>query len=173
MLGHLPAHREQLCKIFPDLFHRLLNETEYVMGIKQSVGGIQALYADVMEVGNQGRVYAATDDMIYSCFDLGAKGAISAILSVFPKESVEIPALSVQVVDSVGAGDAMMAALIDSLARISVLGDERAGLTEISPQMLTSVGQFAVTAAAITVSRAGANPPTRDEVNDLLAKTPF
>lgn len=76
--------------IYPDLFHRLLLETEYVMGIKQSVGGIQALYADVMEVGEEGRVYAATDDMIYSCFDLGAKGAISAILSVFPKESVEM-----------------------------------------------------------------------------------
>lgn len=76
--------------IYPDLFHRLLKETEYVMGIKQSVGGIQALYADLMEVGDQGRVYAATDDMIYSCFDLGAKGAISAILSVFPKESVEM-----------------------------------------------------------------------------------
>ncbi|MCI8304333.1 MAG: dihydrodipicolinate synthase family protein [Lawsonibacter sp.] len=76
--------------IYPDLFHRLLNETEYVMGIKQSVGGIQSLYADLMEVGDQGRVYAATDDMIYSCFDLGAKGAISAILSVFPQESVEM-----------------------------------------------------------------------------------
>ena len=76
--------------IYPNLFHRLLKETEYIMGIKQSVGGIQALYADLMEVGEKGRVYAATDDMIYSCFDLGAKGAISAILSVFPKESVEM-----------------------------------------------------------------------------------
>ena len=76
--------------IYPDLFHRLLNETEYVMGIKQSVGGIQALYADINEVGSQGRTYAATDEMIYSCFDLGASGAISAILSVFPKESVEM-----------------------------------------------------------------------------------
>lgn len=76
--------------IYSNLFHRLLKETEYIMGIKQSVGGIQALYADLMEVGEKGRVYAATDDMIYSCFDLGAKGAISAILSVFPKESVEM-----------------------------------------------------------------------------------
>lgn len=76
--------------IYPDLFHRLLNETEYVIGVKQSVGGIQALYADLMEVGDKGRVYAATDDMIFSCFELGAKGAISAILSVFPKESVEM-----------------------------------------------------------------------------------
>lgn len=76
--------------IYPDLFHRLLNETDYVLGIKQSVGGIQALYADLMEVGDSGRVYAATDDMIYSCFDLGASGAISAILSVFPQECVEM-----------------------------------------------------------------------------------
>lgn len=76
--------------IYPDLFHRLLEETDYVMGIKQSVGGLPALYADVMEVGDKGYVYAATDDMLYSCFDLGAKGAISAILSVFPKESVEM-----------------------------------------------------------------------------------
>lgn len=76
--------------IMPELFHRLLNETEHVMGIKQSVGGIQALYADIMEVGDKGRVYAATDEMIYSCFDLGASGAISAILSVFPEESVEM-----------------------------------------------------------------------------------
>lgn len=76
--------------IYPDLFHRLLDTTDHVMGIKQSVGGIQALYADIMEVGDKGRVYAATDDMIYSCFDLGASGAISAILSVFPKESVEM-----------------------------------------------------------------------------------
>ncbi|VEI12990.1 carbohydrate kinase family protein [Trueperella bialowiezensis] len=86
-----------------------------------------------------------------------------------PTESVALPALQVKVVDSVGAGDAMMSALIDSLARISVLGDERAGLASISPSLLTSVGKFAVTAAAITVSRSGANPPTRDEVNELLA----
>lgn len=76
--------------ISPALFNRLLEETEYVMGIKQSVGGIQALYADILKVGDRGRVYAATDDMIYSCFDLGASGAISAILSVFPKETVEM-----------------------------------------------------------------------------------
>ncbi len=76
--------------ISPKLFHRLLDETEYVMGIKQSVGGLPALYADIMETGGKGCVYAATDDMLYSCFDLGAKGAISAILSVFPKESVEM-----------------------------------------------------------------------------------
>ncbi|MDO4548347.1 MAG: dihydrodipicolinate synthase family protein [Clostridia bacterium] len=76
--------------ISPKLFARLVNDTEYVRGIKQSVGGIQALYADIMEVGDRANVYAATDDMIYSCFELGAAGAISAILSVFPDKCVQM-----------------------------------------------------------------------------------
>ena len=69
-----------------DRYKRLLDTTDYVMGIKQSVGGIQALYADIMSAGQKGRVYAATDDMIFSCFELGAAGAISAILSLFPEK---------------------------------------------------------------------------------------
>lgn len=77
-------------KILPELFSRLLDETEYVYGIKQSVDGIQALYAQIMKVGDRGSVFAATDDMIFSCFELGASGAISAILSVFPRECVKM-----------------------------------------------------------------------------------
>lgn len=77
-------------KILPGLFKRLVEETEYVRGIKQSVDGIQALYAQIMTVGKKGKAYAATDDMIFSCFELGAAGAISAILSVFPEECVRM-----------------------------------------------------------------------------------
>ena len=76
--------------IQPRLFHRLLNETEYVRGVKQSVGGVPALYAMKMECGEQGMLYAATDDMLATCFDLGANGAISAVLAVFPKECVQM-----------------------------------------------------------------------------------
>lgn len=76
--------------ILPGLFKRLVEETEYVRGVKQSVGGVQALYAMKMAVGEKGNIYAATDDMLYTCYELGACGAISAILSVFPKECVEM-----------------------------------------------------------------------------------
>ncbi|MEY8522064.1 dihydrodipicolinate synthase family protein [Lachnospiraceae bacterium 38-10] len=76
--------------ISPGLFKRLVEETEYVRGVKQSVGGVQALYAMRMAVGRKGNIYAATDDMLYTCYELGACGAISAILSVFPKECVEM-----------------------------------------------------------------------------------
>lgn len=76
--------------IYPALFKRLLDETDHVMGVKQSVGGVQALYAMKMMCRDKGRIYAATDDMLYTCYDLGAKGAISAILSVFPEQCVEM-----------------------------------------------------------------------------------
>lgn len=76
--------------ILPGLFRRLVDETEYVRGVKQSVGSVPALYAMKMAVGDKGDVYAATDDMLYTCYELGASGAISAILSVFPKECVDM-----------------------------------------------------------------------------------
>lgn len=76
--------------VTPELFKRLVEETEHVRGIKQSVGGVQALYAMKMAVGDKGSIYAATDDMLYTCYELGACGAISAILSVFPNECVEM-----------------------------------------------------------------------------------
>ena len=43
-----------------------------------------------MEVGDQGRLYAATDDMLATCYTLGACGAISAVVAAFPAECVEM-----------------------------------------------------------------------------------
>ncbi|MBR5152480.1 MAG: dihydrodipicolinate synthase family protein [Clostridia bacterium] len=76
--------------ITPKLFHRLLEETEYVFAIKQSVGGVPALYAMKMECGEKGTLFAATDDMLATCFSLGAQGAISAVVSAFPEYSMQI-----------------------------------------------------------------------------------
>ncbi len=76
--------------ISPRLFHRLLRETDNVFAIKQSVGGVPALYAMKMECGEQGTLFAATDDMLATCFSLGAKGAISAVVSAFPEYSMQI-----------------------------------------------------------------------------------
>ncbi len=76
-------------EIKPELFHRLL-DIPNVFGIKQSVGGIQAFYEMKIKCGEKGYVYSATDDMLYSTFDLGADGAIAAILTLFPEYCVKI-----------------------------------------------------------------------------------
>ena len=78
---------------------------------------------------------------------------------------VDVRAPVVQVVDTVGAGDSAMAALLDGLWRHGLLGARaRAALASISTDVLTDVVRHAVRAAATTVSRPGADPPTRAEL---------
>jgi len=62
-----------------------LMKIKNIIGIKQSLGGLMAFYDMVVFNGNEAMIYSATDEMIFSTFELGADGAISAILSLFPK----------------------------------------------------------------------------------------
>lgn len=77
---------------------------------------------------------------------------------------IEVPAVRTEVVDTVGAGDSFMAALLASLGRHDLLsGALREALTDPQQDLRAHLG-FAVRAAAITVSRAGANPPSAAEM---------
>ena len=78
---------------------------------------------------------------------------------------IEIPAPVVDVVDTVGAGDSFMAALIAALVDSELDGGaRRPELHRITLAQLEQMLRFAARAAAITVSRAGANPPSRIEI---------
>ncbi|MEE4119856.1 MAG: carbohydrate kinase [Paracoccaceae bacterium] len=75
---------------------------------------------------------------------------------------LHVPARSAQVVDTVGAGDTFNAGLLAGL-------DEAGALTKgwfASPDedVLEAALKLGVAAAAVAVSRAGANPPTRSEL---------
>ncbi|AGB25524.1 sugar kinase, ribokinase [Mycobacterium sp. JS623] len=75
---------------------------------------------------------------------------------------VRVPALQVNVVDTVGAGDAFMSGLIDALWSLGLLGAERRPhLARIDVDALTGVVQTAALSAALTVARAGADLPDR------------
>jgi len=74
----------------------------------------------------------------------------------------QVPARPVQVVDTVGAGDAFMVGLIDALWEQDRLGAERrAELAGIDLDALTAALDAAGSAAALTVTRAGADLPDR------------
>lgn len=74
-----------------------------------------------------------------------------------------VPATTV--VDTVGAGDSFMAALLAALVERELDGAQRRpALRAISCEQLEEVLRYAARAAAITVSRAGANPPTHAEL---------
>jgi fructokinase len=75
------------------------------------------------------------------------------------------PGRAVEVVDTVGAGDACMAALLAGLHRRDLLGVAgRPALRGMDAGALTELGDEAVLAAAITCTRPGADPPTAAEL---------
>ncbi|MDN5755136.1 MAG: carbohydrate kinase family protein [Arthrobacter sp.] len=72
----------------------------------------------------------------------------------------------VDVADTVGAGDSFMAALLSTLVDRGLVGAaHRESLRGLSVGQLEEILDYAARAAAITVSRAGANPPRRDEIS--------
>lgn len=73
-----------------------------------------------------------------------------------------VQARPVDVVDTVGAGDAFMTGLIDALWSLGLLGaNRRSELHGISVDALTGVLQTATLSSALTVARAGADLPDR------------
>ena len=84
------------------------------------------------------------------------------------------PGRRVAVVDTVGAGDAFMSALLAGLHRRDLLGaDRRAALRAVDAATLEQVADEAVLAAAITCTRHGADPPTPADLQAGLAPEPL
>ena len=71
-------------------------------------------------------------------------------------EVVSVGAVKVKVADTVGAGDTVGAVLVEAIVKD--------GLAILTDSRLESMLKRAAKAAAITVSRVGANPPTSEEL---------
>jgi fructokinase len=75
---------------------------------------------------------------------------------------VHRPGRRVQVVDTIGAGDAFTAGLLGGLARRGLHAPER--LRRCPPGLLAEAVDEAVLVSALTCERVGADPPTRAEL---------
>ncbi|PKP75268.1 MAG: carbohydrate kinase [Alphaproteobacteria bacterium HGW-Alphaproteobacteria-6] len=78
------------------------------------------------------------------------------------RHSAFVPAQKVTVADTVGAGDTFNAGVLAALDRAGVLS--RDGLAALREADLVAALDLGVRAAAVTVSRAGANPPWAHEI---------
>ena len=77
-------------------------------------------------------------------------------------DPIEVAAKRVEVVDTVGAGDTFNAGFLASLHDAGALSKEK--IRNLAPDIIREALALGAAAAAVTVSRAGANPPTRDEL---------
>ena len=92
------------------------------------------------------------------CITEGAEG----VTGYHEGGSVRVEARKVEVADTVGAGDTFNAGLMASLHGAGMLTKD--GLRSLTEDAIRDALELGVRAAAITVSRAGANPPWRKEL---------
>ncbi|CAN5138901.1 carbohydrate kinase [soil metagenome] len=95
------------------------------------------------------------------------RGASGALL-VTANTTIDLPGHAVVVADTIGAGDSFMSATIHTLLRMLGEGTPPESLVDgsaFTAAALTRIGGFAVGCAAVTVSRAGANPPLLADVS--------
>jgi fructokinase len=100
---------------------------------------------------------ARTELVVLTRGDKGAKAFTAGA-------TIEVPAPTTDVVDTVGAGDSFMAAMLAMLNDWGVLAGGEGALSALDDDRVALLVRGAVTAAAITCSRRGANPPRRPEL---------
>lgn len=107
------------------------------------------------------------DDIARNWLSVGPKLVVltrgnAGAIGYTARDRIEVPAKPVDVVDTVGAGDTFNAGFLGWLHDAGRLSKD--AISSLSREDLTAALDLATAAAAVTVSRAGANPPWRSEM---------
>jgi fructokinase len=132
--------------------------------VKASDEDLEWLYPgeDVLESARRWMTLGRTERPAMVVVTRGAAGP----WGITAAGEAECPAPKVDVADTVGAGDSFMAALLSGLVDRGLDGAQnRKDLRGLPAEGLADLLAHASRAAAVTVSRPGANPPTRAELN--------
>lgn len=157
-----------------DLLSTSAATVTYDVNVRPAVTGAgPGLTAAVEQAASHARLVKASDEDLEVLYpDLPLAEAAQRLLALGPSavvvtqgaagatwfgpETVSVAAAPVRVVDTIGAGDTFGAALLDALWDFE--------LDHISPSEIDAALTHAVRAAAITVSRPGADPPYASEL---------
>lgn len=147
----------------------------------QAQPGIEALVAlsDVVKVSDEdlGWLYPGEADEAVARRWL-ATGPVVVIVTrggggvyaVSRRLEVRRPAVTIDLVDTVGAGDSYTSGLLDGLCRADLIsGARREALANADESTMVAILDRAATVAAITCSRPGADPPTQTDLDKVLA----
>ena len=145
--------------VMPDLF-KYRNEVEKWLKIssvvKFSEDDISALYP------NEDPIVIAK-----ACLEKGVQLVVitrgaNGLVGLTVDGVVEVPGIKIAVVDTVGAGDTVGAIIVEAVVQIGILN--------LTGSKLREVLHRAAFAAAITCSRAGAQPPRAFELTEALER---
>ena len=102
------------------------------------------------------------DEIVKNWLEVGVQLVVvtlgeQGITAYRKNEQVSVEAVKVDVADTVGAGDTVGAVLIEAIVNND--------LDKLTGELLQTILNRAAKAAAITVSRTGANPPSKEEID--------
>ncbi len=120
--------------------------------------------ADIIKISDEDMDWLKTTPealLAHSTVILVTRGADGVDL-VTSEGTTRVAAKKVEVVDTVGAGDTFNAGFLAGLRRDGLL--DLGALTAANLETLAPAAELGARAAAITVSRAGANPPWENEL---------
>lgn len=131
--------------------------------VKASDEDIEWLYDGAADVGEILRLWAQLGPSLVVA-TRGGDGAL-AYLSA-SDELVDVPGRTVDLVDTVGAGDSFMSGMISKLLDDDLLGDvsARERLRRADRETLLAAVHRGIATSAVTVSRAGSQPPSRADL---------
>jgi len=155
-----PNCRPNLVKDEPAYRDRMSNFAESADVVRMSDVDFDYLYGDEPYAARAESLMARGASLI-----VVTRGTNGALAWHRKAGAVEVGAPAVEVVDTIGAGDSFHAALLFALREQGCL--ERAGLQAVGAAGLRRALAFACQCAAITCTRAGADPPRRGEVTAL------
>lgn len=160
-------HRQRLVMVDPNIRPGFIRDEAAYRG---RVDRMIAM-ADIVKVSDEDLRWIAGDGDLASlaaglldrgprmvCVTEGARGVTAHL----PGRQVQVAAERATVVDTVGAGDTFNAGLLAGLERAGFL--DKTALADIPEAAVRAALQLGNRAAAVTVSRAGANPPTAAEL---------
>jgi fructokinase len=183
-LGHVPtgrtlttlledAHRERLTSLDPNVrpivFEQVGGVEAYTTLLDELVAGhldlvkvsdedLTLLHPEVADPLDAARAWARSGPSLV----VVTRGPDGAIAIRDGQPDVEVAGRTIEVVDTVGAGDAFTSGLLAWLDQHGRL--TRTGLDGLGPDDLTAALRQAVEVAAITCTRAGSDPPRADEL---------
>lgn len=157
----------RICMIDPNIRPGFIrDEAAY----RTRIGKMMA-HADIVKLSDEDlRWLAGAGDPVAQARAVLARGPKIVVLTrgaagatgILRGEEVFVPAPSVKVADTVGAGDTFNAGVLCALHRTGLL--DKAALGDLGCAEVRRALNLGVHAAAVTVSRAGANPPHAHEL---------
>ena len=167
-LRRLRAHT--IVSYDPNCRPQIIGPADGVRALMESFVGV----ADIVKASDEDLawLYPAVDPLESARAWLAAGPSLvvltqgaAGVTAMSQAATVEVPAPRVELADTVGAGDSLMAALLDGLWGLGFLdASRRDDLASMPPSTLERLMLYASRAAGITLSRPSADPPWRSEL---------